>query len=293
MSSKARLALLTALSTAVGTTTLAAIAHGAGRADEARSAAMSSRGGEIVRARSTTADDNPHWSGYVVTGHTGAFVSYTSVTGTWTVPTVTCTPDDAGASSAVWVGLGGYNNGSNSLEQVGIDANCDKSGRPTYFAWHELLPDIARNVKAKVFAGDTITGSVNILGPALVELRVRNQTRHWTFTQKINWGTSDTSSAEWILEAPMNCRRYSCHQARLANFGSVTMTRIAAVGNSALGTLTDPEWKTTLVRLVPGTGPTSSGASPPPDQPGAAPGEATQKGDAFDVSWVADVTTGG
>ena len=50
---------------------------------------------------------SPNWSGYVATGTPSSPVKYTSVTGTWTVPTATCAARDAGAFSTVWVGLGG------------------------------------------------------------------------------------------------------------------------------------------------------------------------------------------
>ena len=78
------------------------------------------------------------------------------MTGTWTEPTVTCERGDAGASSAVWVGLGGY--GTRSLEQVGVNANCDAKGRPLYFAWYEIVPDIARNINGRVMPGATRSG---------------------------------------------------------------------------------------------------------------------------------------
>jgi hypothetical protein len=236
-------------------------------------------------------DVNPYWSGYVVTSATLKPVSYTSVTGTWTQPTATCAPGDAGASSAVWVGLGGYH--SRVLEQVGVNANCDAKGRPAYFAWYELVPDIARNIHAKVFPGDTIVSSVRIVGLALVALRVEDRTRHWTFTRKINWGMSDVSSAEWITEAPNNCLRNSCQVASLANFGKVRFREIGATGNGLRGALSNPAWTTIAIRLVPGVqsslgGPPSFAAPvSPSSHAGATPGPASSDGRAFGISWVA------
>src|SRR5665213_2303413 len=53
-----------------------------------------------ARAASVVAPSTPssNWSGYAVTSPTSTPVSYSSVTGTWTVPTATCGPADAGAS---------------------------------------------------------------------------------------------------------------------------------------------------------------------------------------------------
>ncbi len=44
---------------------------------------------------------SPDWSGYVATGTPDKPISYSSVTGTWTVPTATCGKGDAGAFSTV------------------------------------------------------------------------------------------------------------------------------------------------------------------------------------------------
>ena len=69
-------------------------------------------------------DVSANWAGYVITG---AYTSYTSVTGTWKQPQITCTASDGGASSAFWVGLGGYYTSSQSLEQIGTSADCNAS----------------------------------------------------------------------------------------------------------------------------------------------------------------------
>jgi hypothetical protein len=235
---------------------------------------------------------NPFWSGYVLTGSEEQNVSFTGVTGTWIVPTVSCGPRAAGASSAVWVGLGGY--ATQVLEQAGVNANCDARGRPIYFAWYELVPDIARNINAKVFPGDTITSSVHVVHFALVALHVEDRTRHWSFTRRITWGTSDTGSAEWITEAPNNCRRNECRVASLANFGKVTFKNIAATGNGSLGTLANPRWTAIPLRLVPGvkTALGSGFAIPSHSHAGATPGSVSTDGRTFRISWVAHATRG-
>ena len=75
-----------------------------------------------VRDGSTT---STNWSGYVLTGGTGAF---SSVSSSWTEPTATC--NDSGTEyAAFWVGLDGFN--SDSVEQTGTDSDCD-GGSPDY-----------------------------------------------------------------------------------------------------------------------------------------------------------------
>ena len=233
---------------------------------------------------------NPFWSGYVLTGGADPTVSFTSVSGTWKVPTVSC--GRTASSSAVWVGLGGY--ATQVLEQAGVNANCDAHGKPLYFAWYELVPDIARKIDAKVFPGDTITSSVEILHLAVVALHVENRTRNWSFTRRIDWGASDTGSAEWITEAPNNCLRNVCRVASLANFGKVTFENIAATGDGSPGTLSNPDWTAIPLRLVPGvqTALGSGTAIPSHSHAGATPGPVSRDGRAFRISWVAHATRG-
>jgi Peptidase A4 family len=88
-------------------------------------AARSSTAAGVVHDVLSTASANAatevstNWAGYAVS--TDA-TTYTSVTGTWTEPTVTCGASDAGTSSAFWVGLGGLSTTSQALEQIGTSA---------------------------------------------------------------------------------------------------------------------------------------------------------------------------
>jgi hypothetical protein len=241
-------------------------------------------------SRYSTHQVNPYWSGYVVTSLRETPISYTHVTGTWREPTVQCGSRDAGASSAVWVGLGGY--GTRSLEQVGVNANCDAKGRPLYFAWYEIVPDIARDIPYRVLPGDVIHASVDVASLDLVALRVTNRTRHWTFSRKINWGATDNLSAEWVTEAPTNCRRLDCRVASLADFGHVRFHDIAATGGGTTGTISNPRWTAIWIRLVPGTQSafglnTFVRAVSPKSHAGATPGRISKDGSAFGISWIA------
>jgi hypothetical protein len=241
------------------------------------------------------AEVSANWSGDVVTGDS---TTYTSVTATWREPTVTCNPSDAGAGSAFWVGLGGYSQSSQALEQVGTSSDCDAStGLPSYYAWYELVPAGSVTIKTlKIRAGDLVTTSVNVLDGTTIELQVIDRTRGTRFTTEKPFATPDLSSAEWIAEAPSDCSQYRCRQIPLANFGSIQFTRIAALGNGAGGTLTaNPGWTTTPITLVP-TG--NRGFFPGPDRfsgvaassAGASPGAASTDGRAFTVSWRASDT---
>jgi hypothetical protein len=286
----------------------ASVALGVGAAHAPAAAAT----GPTGPAPALTRVISPNWSGYLVTGRAGARVSFSSATGTWKEPSVTCARGDLGDLSTVVVGLGGYGADAQSSEDVGTDANCDAAGKPTYYAWFELVPYPAYDIPERVSPGDSITGSVTILGPATrnrVEVRVTNLTRRWTFTRRFEWiGEPEnlngltapaTYSAEWLVEAPVSCHWFTCAQASLVKFGSVAMTRISAVGNGSTGTLADPGWKVTRLRLVPGPVlvPSFSSNSPAASGParietasspaGATPGKLSSNGRAFKVKWVA------
>jgi Peptidase A4 family len=238
---------------------------------------------------SASAAVTPNWAGYAVTSPAGETVSFTRVAGVWTEPSVTCTAEEAGTASAVWVGLGGYRPGAHELEQVGTNANCDASAHPTYFAWFEVVPYPATTIELAVRPGDTIAASVAVL-PGTARLRVEDRTRGWTFARDITWASPDTSSAEWVVEAPATCVRFSCSEPRLADFGSVTIRDIAATGNGHTGTLAGNAWKVTRVELAPGVMrvPTFNPDAPTPAKARATshatPGPVEDSGTAFTVS---------
>jgi hypothetical protein len=237
---------------------------------------------------------SPNWAGYVAGGSTSNPASFTSVTGTWTVPAATCTSGSAATLSTEWVGLGGYT--TQRQEEIGTDTNCDGKGRPVYFAWFELVPFLSYTIKGEpVKAGDTMTGLVKVLSSSLVELQIQNQTRNWTWSKNITFSPLDTSTAEWITEAPQTCLRFVCNEANLANFGTVSMRGISATANGKSGTLTNPDWNVSALQLIPGkvrvatldpeavtssTGKATSAA-------GATPGAYSSDGSSFDTTWSA------
>jgi hypothetical protein len=202
----------------------------------------------------STAEISSNWAGYAAIAPDGSSpIQFTSVTGTWTQSAAACT-NDANSASAVWVGLGGYDVDSQALEQIGTDADCSRAGKPTYYAWYELVPAPPVNLKFKINPGDTITTSVNVKGN-VVTLQLINRTRNVRFTKVVAVNAPDLSSAEWIAEAPSSCSDFACRPIPLTNFGSVAFSKIAMKGNVSgtdhPGTLTDPAWSVVPIQLVP------------------------------------------
>ena len=173
-----------------------------------------------TRAGHTTAQST-NWSGYAVTGGTGAF---SSVSASWTEPTATCTTRRAQYSS-FWVGLDGYNSGS--VEQTGTDADC--SGRsPVYYGWYEMYPAFPVNFSNTVRPGDHMSASVTFSGSSTYTLVLKDSTQNWTQTVVKSQSGLARSSAEVITEAPSS----SSGVLPLADFGTVSYSTSSANGTS-------------------------------------------------------------
>src|SRR3954465_6505374 len=151
--------------------------------------------GPAPAGAATTTSTN--WAGYAVTGRT-----FRHVTGTWVVPTVDCT--SGSGDTAAWVGLGGYSSSSQVLEQTGTEADCANGGTARYSAWYELVPAAAQTIKMTVRPGDHVSASVDVPG-TLVTLNLRDTSTGAAFTKATRMSSPDTTSAEWILEAPAAC----------------------------------------------------------------------------------------
>jgi hypothetical protein len=169
------------------------------------------------------ADQSTNWSGYAVTGGTGAF---TSISASWTEPAGTCT--SGRKYSSFWVGLDGFN--SNSVEQTGSEVDC--SGRtPQYYSWYEMYPAAPVNYTNTVRPGDHFTASVTFSGTNTYTLKLSDTTQGWSHSTVKNESGLSRSSAEVITEAPSS----STGVLPLANFGTITYSASAANGSSLGG----------------------------------------------------------
>jgi hypothetical protein len=90
----------------------------------------------------TTTSASSNWAGYAVHGTT-----FKKVIGRWTVPSATCGAGEA-TYSATWVGIGGYSEDSDALEQIGTELDCTAAGKVKSTAWMELVPVEAPSVCA-------------------------------------------------------------------------------------------------------------------------------------------------
>jgi hypothetical protein len=102
-----------------------------------------------------------NWAGYVALPSASVGSRFSSVSGSWTQPSATCSAGEE-TYSAVWVGLGGYRENARSLEQIGTDADCTRSGTTDYSSWYELLPAGPVNLTLKVHPGDEMSASATV-----------------------------------------------------------------------------------------------------------------------------------
>jgi len=170
------------------------------------------------------ADQSRNWAGYTATGG-----SFTTVAGTWTVPTISAgrTP----AADATWVGIGGVS--SHDLIQAGTDASV-QAGQVRYTAWVELLPQASQPVPLAVNAGDTVSVTIAQQPDERWQIRIQNTTTGQAYTKTVTYQSS-RSSAEWIEEAPAVGRRTLLP---LDNFGTITFTGATAVADGQQRTIT-------------------------------------------------------
>jgi Peptidase A4 family len=207
----------------------------------------------------STPTSSSNWSGYADVDET-----FSSVAGTWTEPSTTCTSTEALA--AFWVGIDGYS--SDSVEQDGTLVECYGS-RAYQYSWWEMYPtnDI-QVVGESVASGDHITGTVTRSGTSY-KLTVTDSTHTANSFSTTQTGSDANSSAEWIAEAPC-CSGSSVYP--LPDFHTWTLSGATVSTTSGSGVIsTYPNYEITM------TG--SSGDTK------AAPSALNGSGNGFTVTW--------
>jgi hypothetical protein len=197
-----------------------------------------------------------NWSGYTA-GSADGSTQFSSVSASWVQPAAKCTSDQRYA--AFWVGLGGAGQQSESLEQIGTQADC-VGGEAQYNAWYELVPAAQVKLGLAIHAGDQISAKVTVSG-SNVTVALSDQTTGNSVNKALQMSNPDTSSAEWIAEAPSTCDGSgNCQPLPLADFGTVKFTDASATADGHTGSISDPSWTPEAVQLSGGAG--DSGYAP-------------------------------
>lgn len=149
------------------------------------------------------------------------------------------------------------------------------AGKVSSSAWYELVPSPSHGLSLRVRPGDSMIASVTVTGHQVV-LSLNDATRHQTAVKRLRAATVDTSSAEWILEAPSECEGLnSCQTLPLADFcrASFALTAARTTGGH-VGWISDPSWTATQIRLTPAAAP---GLALPPTGAPAPPSESRRR----------------
>ncbi len=213
----------------------------------------------LIGVRSATqraGTESLNWSGYTIPG------TFTGISGSWTVPTVT--PSPTPTYSSTWIGIDGVSD--RSLIQTGTESDF-VNGSPRSYAWWEILPAAETVIPLlPVNPGDRMSATIT---------RNPGKAKVWTITIADTTSGSSYSisevykghatSAEWIEERPELGRSL----ATLADYGRVTFSRLTANG-------ADPELTTTdAISMLNNT---ESGVISTPSNPSAL-------GDTFSVAY--------
>jgi hypothetical protein len=153
--------------------------------------------GHAQAVRNVTAASAFNWSGYADTATKAQ--TFTKVSGSWTVPSVTCSAEDQITSD--WAGLDGFNSGT--VEQLGTTSWCYK-GKPVYYTWYEIYPKGAHQESTAIKPGDKITASVTRTGTSYA-FKLTDATttgNNFSVTKTCALATCKDTSAEWISERP-------------------------------------------------------------------------------------------
>jgi hypothetical protein len=210
-----------------------------------------------------------NWAGYVASAPNDGS-GFTRVSGSWVQPSADASTGDG--DSAFWVGLGGGSSQSQSLEQIGTQAD-SSGGQTEYYAWYELVPAGQVKLNLPIHPGDHVSASVAVSGTS-VTVSLSDQTTGQSYTNTLQMSNPDTSSAEWIAEAPSaSDGQGDLQQLPLADFGTVDFSNASATAGGHTGTVSDTSWTSQAVQLTR----SSSG--------GAQPSGLSSDGSSFSVAW--------
>lgn len=171
-------------------------------------AATPSAHGQLIHVRANT-NQSSNWFGYNQGSLEQGGKLFTSITGDWTVPTVSAHTAGQDEDSSDWIGIGGgcVDAGctvtDSTLIQTGTEQDVS-GGVASYSAWWELVPAPSISISMTVEPGDHMHASLAelVAGSNVWTITLRDVTRNETFTQTVPY-SSTSLTAEWIEETPL------------------------------------------------------------------------------------------
>jgi Peptidase A4 family len=190
--------------------------------------AMLAHTGHAQAVKNVIAASAFNWSGYADTATRAQ--TFTKVSGSWTVPSVTCSAEDQITSN--WLGLDGFN--SSTVEQLGTTSWCYK-GKAVYYTWYEIYPKGAHQVSTALKPGDKVTASVTRTGTSYAFKLTDSTTsgNNISVTKTCALATCKDTSAEWISERPS----FSTGIAPQARYNAFKITNGSQTSSGHTGTI--------------------------------------------------------
>lgn len=203
----------------------------------------------VPAASAATEAASENWAGYAATSDSGNF---SAVSGGWIQPAANCSSQSP-TYSAFWVGLGGGSHSSRALEQTGTQSNCTSGGVAQYYAWYELVPKAPVRLNMRINPGDRMYARVVVSGTT-VHLTLDDKTTGAAVNETLHMRSPDTSTAEWVAEAPSQCQPdlQNCTPLPLSDFGSVRFTNAYATSGGHTGSIS--AWNAQAISLAPSSG---------------------------------------
>jgi serine protease len=170
-----------------------------------------------------TSIGSSNWSGYAVTSG-----PYSSVTGTFTVPSLVDPP--ANVSVSEWVGIDGAVAGDNWVIQAGVDEQ-QGCGSFCVIPWWEIITPsdeapATEITDVTVDAGDEVTVTINQVSGTTWDISLTDDTNRQEFSNEFLY-TGPATSAEWIVEDPSG---YAGDGGGLYPFSDYTTTTFSDLG---------------------------------------------------------------
>jgi hypothetical protein len=164
--------------------------------------------GQLVHVRANT-NQSSNWFGYNQGSVEQGGKLFTSITGDWTVPTVSQHTAGQDEFSSDWIGIGGgcVDAGctvtDSTLIQTGTEQDVS-GGVASYSAWWELVPAPSISISMTVGAGDHMHASIAelVADSNAWTITLQDVTRNETFTQTVPYSSTHLT-AEWIEETPL------------------------------------------------------------------------------------------
>jgi hypothetical protein len=168
--------------------------------------------GQFLRPFTLNTNQSNNWSGYNQgTLEQGGSTPklFSSMSGNWTVPTVTQHTSGQAEYSSDWIGIGGgcVDSGcsvtDSTLIQTGTEQDVDSTGAASYSAWWEIIPGPSLTITSMtVHPGDHMSASLTSPAPGLWTINIADTTDGQSYTTTVPY-TSTEDTAEWIQETPL------------------------------------------------------------------------------------------